>query len=51
MKFVLGGEHTYTQYFREFVRDENECDLLAGIGILIAAKEEVANSVDERWKQ
>lgn len=36
---LLGADHIYTQYFRNFVKEWEETNLLTGGGILIAAKE------------
>jgi hypothetical protein len=39
---LLGPDHTYTLYFKNYVREAEEKNLLAGGGILTAAKEEMA---------
>lgn len=39
---VLGSEHTYTQYFKRYVRELESSEVLTGGGILAAAKAEVA---------
>jgi len=38
---LLGPGHTYTQYFQDFVRKQNKVTILAGEGILTAAKEQM----------
>jgi hypothetical protein len=43
---ILGPKHAYTQYFKEYVHHPQRAELLAGRGILSAAREEVASSVD-----
>ncbi|MGB6063419.1 MAG: hypothetical protein WBG50_01335 [Desulfomonilaceae bacterium] len=42
---LMGPGHTYTQYFRDFVEEAEKGSLLAGAGILVATKEQVAKSV------
>jgi hypothetical protein len=41
LKQMLGPEHTYTQYFRDYVRQAEARNLLAGKGILTAVKAEL----------
>lgn len=38
---LLGPEHTYTQYFEDFVKKQDELTILTGEGILTAAKEQI----------
>ena len=48
---LLGSDHVYTQYFREFIREPRPKDSLTGTGILAAVKEEMAKrrlGVDQR---
>jgi hypothetical protein len=37
----LGPDHTYTQYFGDYVREAERTNLLAGRGILTAVKEQM----------
>ena len=43
LRALLGGDHTYIRYFSEYVQSSRAMDLLAGEGILVAAREVVAN--------
>ncbi len=38
---LLGPSHTYAHYFRDFVDEAETKSLLAGEGILVAAKEQM----------
>lgn len=38
---LMGPDHTYTQYFKDFVRGRAKASVLAGEGILNAVKEHV----------
>ncbi len=38
---MLGPEHVYTKYFEKFVRKGDSKNVLAGGGVLVAAKEEI----------
>jgi hypothetical protein len=40
---MMGPEHPYTLYFKEYVHHYRRAGLLAGGGILSAAKEELAH--------
>lgn len=44
---LMGPDHTYTQYFAHHIRQSGINDLLAGAGILSAAREEMANGKHE----
>jgi hypothetical protein len=39
LKILLGPDHPYTEYFKDFVTEAEKCQLLTGTGILTAAKE------------
>jgi hypothetical protein len=41
---VVGPDHVYTRHFANFVRQGGSADLLAGGGILSAAKEQMAGN-------
>jgi hypothetical protein len=41
---LCGPDHTYTQYFKHYVQEQHEANLLTGKGILIAAKETMSRS-------
>ena len=45
---LMGPDHMYTQYFENHIRQSKTQDLLAGTGILSAAKEEVTRSKHDR---
>ena len=38
---ILGPFHYYTENFRRFTRETNPRSLLAGTGVLVAAKEQI----------
>ncbi len=40
---LLGPFHFYTENFRRFTRETNRRNLLAGTGVLVAAKEQIVN--------
>lgn len=44
---LMGPDHMYTQYFEHHIRQYEKQDLLAGTGILSAAREEMASSKHE----
>ncbi len=44
---LMGPDHTYTQYFEHHIRQYEKKDLLAGTGILSAAREEMVNGKQE----
>jgi hypothetical protein len=41
---LMGPAHPYTHYFRDFVEQGEEGSLLAGEGILVATKEQIAKA-------
>jgi len=43
---ILGPYHYYTQNFRQLTSEMNPRGLLAGEGILVAAKEEISKAVN-----
>lgn len=45
---LMGPDHTYTQYFEHHIRRSESNDLLAGAGILGAAKEELKNGKQDK---
>jgi hypothetical protein len=45
---LLGPDHYYTQFFRDFVTDSDPANLLGAVGILAAAREEVAKIGQDR---
>jgi hypothetical protein len=47
---LLGPSHAYTGYFRDFVDEAETKSLLAGEGILVAAKEQIV-TVGRKWSQ
>jgi len=45
---ALGGpDHTYTRYFEDYVKQAEEMNVLAGAGILAAAKEQIVKNCFE----
>lgn len=42
---LLGPEHTYTQRFKDYVRQSDQKQVMAGGGLLVAAKEEIKKNV------
>jgi len=38
---LLGPNHTYTEYFRDYIREPGQKNLLAATGILSAVREEI----------
>ncbi|MHB8203658.1 MAG: hypothetical protein ACYDHG_08130 [Desulfomonilaceae bacterium] len=40
---IVGPDHVYTRYFKDFVRQGGRKGLLAGVGILSAAKEQASS--------
>ena len=43
LRTAFGADHTYSKYFCEYVRSPQDMDLLTAKGILVAAKEMIAN--------
>lgn len=43
LRAVFGRDHTYIRYFSKYVKSSRVTDLLAGKGILVAAREVVAS--------
>ncbi len=41
---LMGPEHAYTHYFRDFVDQAEKANLLTGAGILVATKEQIAKA-------
>jgi len=42
---IMGPNHTYTRYFKEFSHGGDRLDLLSGGGILAAMKEQIGGAV------
>lgn len=40
----LGQDHCYTQWFDAYVKESEQGNLLAGRGLLVAAKEEISKA-------
>jgi len=43
LTLLVGPDHAYTQYFKGFVQEPDKHTVLAGAGLLAAAKEELTN--------